>query len=63
MKKMGLLKRVSHFDPKFGYMAGWTFSHRFTSCLVRLGDTTKTARHVGENKKDEAKDRDSILYV
>ena len=29
MKRLGLIKRVSHFNPAHGGRSGWTFSNRF----------------------------------
>jgi len=63
MKKMGLLKRVSHFDPAYGYNAGWTFSCRFSGCLSGLARMVADHRQPSRRRTDKQKDRDSILYV
>jgi len=63
MKKMGLLKRVSGFDPRHGHKAGWTFSDRFTGALSRLSEAVRSARHSQETATSEQKDRDSVHYV
>lgn len=63
MKKMGLLKRVSHFNPRHGHAAGWTFSDRFTGALARLSEAVRSAHHPQETATGEQKDRDAIRYV
>ena len=63
LKKMGILKRVSHFDSQYGGIAGWTFSERFSGCLVKLSNDLKAARKPTGRAIDEQKDRDSIIYV
>ena len=63
MKRMGVLKRVSHFSPHHGHTGGWTFSERFAACLVTLATALRTARVPSGRDTDEQKDRDSILYV
>ena len=63
MKKLGLLKRVSHFNPHHGHTSGWTFSDRFTGSLARLSSVVRSAAKPSGRTTDEQKDRDSILYV
>ncbi len=63
MKKLGLIRRVSHFSPEYGYRAGWVFSERFGQALWtfnrRLRDaTTRPATPVAAQK-----DHDSLRYV
>ncbi|MBT3379335.1 MAG: hypothetical protein HN742_37410 [Lentisphaerae bacterium] len=64
MKKLGLIKRISHFNPEFGYRAGWTFSGRFRQALGALAGTLKAGETVKNVRGlQERKDRDAILYV
>ena len=63
MKKIGLLKRVSRFNPSHGYAAGWTYSDRFTGALARLSEATRFARKPQESETGKQKDRDAILYI
>ena len=63
MKKLGLIKRISHFNPGFGYRAGWTLSGRFRQALNAFALALKTAEVAGGGTLDEQKDRNSILYV
>ena len=63
MKKMGLLKRISHFNPHHGHSAGWTFSDRFGNALNRVARAVEAHKHPTSHRTDEQKDRDSISYV
>ena len=63
MKKMGLLKRISHFNPQHGYSAGWTFSKQFAAALTNLAEATENLKCPTGRGVDEQKDRDSIHYV
>ena len=63
LRRLGLLKRVSHFSPAHGYRSGWTFSDRFSQCLGKLAATARSARDPTGRQLDEQKDRDAILYV
>lgn len=63
LKKMGILKRISHFNSQYGGIAGWTFSERFSGCLVKLSNDLRAARKPTGRTTDEQKDRDSIIYV
>ena len=63
MRKMGLLKRVSHFSPHHGHVAGWTFSSRFAQALRKLADAVHQMRSPETGENAEQKDRDSILYL
>ena len=64
LKKLGLIKRISHFNPEFGYRAGWTFSGRFRQALGALAKGLELAAGTTTvSTVDEQKDRDSIYYV
>jgi len=63
MKKMGILKRISHFNPRHGHTSGWTFSDRCRSSLNRLAAILKQTKAPTGRATDEQKDRDSIAYV
>ena len=63
MKRLGLIKRISHFNPAFGGRSGWTFSSRFLSCLRGLVSVTDRSMQVSGCLTDEKKDRDCVLYV
>ena len=63
MKKLGLIRRVSHFSPENGYRAGWVFSDRFSRALGLLGKELKQATNPSATLSGARKDRDSLLYV
>jgi hypothetical protein len=63
MKKMGLIKRISHFNPAHGHQSGWAFSSKFRSSLKALGDTVHQATQVPESPTNRQKDHDSIHYI
>jgi len=63
MKKLGVLKRISHFNPHHGHVSGWTFSERFSGSLRKLADTVDNMKYSTGRRVDEQKDRDSINYV
>ncbi len=63
LRKTGLLKRVSQFDPRFGYRSGWTFSPRFAGALEKLAELVRNARQRVCSPAAEQRDRDAIHYV
>jgi hypothetical protein len=63
MKKLGLIKRISHFNPAYGHESGWTFCNRFLTCLSGLRAHVVSAQEVTGRPVDEKKDRDSVLYL
>ena len=63
LKKMGVIKRISHFNPAHGMQSGWVFSERFTSCLVALAKALKERQRFIERSIDEKRDRHSFLFV
>ena len=63
MKKLGLIRRVSHFNAAYGHRSGWTFCYRFRQCLGCLSKAIKHAETTSGQRRDEQKDRDSIHYV
>lgn len=63
MKKLGLLKRISHFNPRSRGVSGWTFSDGFAACLLKLAAVVRQCRNPTGRRIDEQKDRDSISYV
>lgn len=63
LKKMGVIKRISHFNPAYGMQSGWMFSERFASCLIVLAKAVKERQQSIERGLDEKKDRQAILFV
>ena len=63
LKKMGVIKRISHFNPAHNMQAGWTFSERFALCLVILAKSLKERQNCIERSLEEKKDRQAILFV
>ena len=63
LKKMGLLKRVSHFNPGYGHRPGWVFSERFSVSLGALAAAVRFAKRPRGQRSEEQKDLDSIHYV
>ena len=63
LRKIGLIKRVSHFNPSFGYQPGWTFSPALHGVLSAFSDSLRQASQRPARRVDEEKDRASILYV
>jgi hypothetical protein len=63
MKKIGLIKRVSHFSPAFGNRSGWVFSPRFRQGLSTLSEATKKATEPTGRAIDRQKDEDSMHYI
>ncbi len=63
LRRLGILKRVSHFNPRHGFSSGWTFSDRFAACLVKLAETARATRCRTGDSNEEQKERDSIMYV
>ena len=58
LKKLGLIKRISHFNPIHGYRSGWVFSPRFRSAITglskALSDATMRQTAPLARKKDQA---------
>ena len=63
LRKAGLLKRVTQFDARFGYRAGWTFSPRFAGALEKLAELARKARQCVRRPGAQQRDRDAIHYV
>ena len=63
LRKMGILKRVSHFSPHHGHTGGWTFSSRFAQCLRKLSATVREFQTPTGRRIDEQKDQNAIIYV
>ena len=63
LKQLGIIKRISHFNPAFGYRSGWTFSSRFSSCLAKLAEAMRSAATKSKTPREHQKDLDSALYV
>ncbi len=63
MKRLGLIRRVSHYSPEFGHRSGWTFSPRFRSALQQMSSLIQDATVSTGDSRDERKDRDALLYV
>ena len=63
LKKLGLIRRVSHFSREFGCRAGWVFCGRFCQAARRLGTDIEEAMKPGSGPTAKRRDRDSLLYV
>lgn len=63
MKKIGLIKRVSHFSPAYGNQSGWVFCHRFRHAVSALSEATKNATEATDRSVDRQKDEDSVHYI
>ena len=63
MKRLGLIKRVSHFNPAHGGRSGWTFSNRLFPALRSLERTSAAAMRPTGGRIEEKKDRDAVFYV
>ena len=63
LKKLGVIKRVSHFNPAYGNMSGWTFSDRFSAALSSLIQAMKAHREPTNRPQDRLKDQQAILFV
>jgi hypothetical protein len=63
MKRLGLIKRVSHFSPAFGNRSGWVFSHRFRQALSALSEASKEVTEPTGDAIDRQKDEDSMDYI
>jgi len=63
LKKLGILKRVSHFNPAHGNLSGWTFSDRFGSALSSLADAMRTHRAPPCRPQDRIKDEQALLFL
>lgn len=63
LKKLGVIKRISHFNPAFGYRSGWMFSSRFSGCLAELSKAMGSAATKSKTPRERRKDRDTAHYV
>lgn len=63
LKKLGVLKRVSHFNPAYGHLAGWTFSDRFGRVLTSLAQTMKRHREPSCRPQERIKDQQAFLFL
>ena len=63
LKKLGLIKRICHFNPTHGYRSGWCFSPRFRSALSAASSALATAAEAGGHPLDEEKDRASLQFI
>jgi len=63
MKKLGLIKRVSHFNSAFGKRSGWVFSPRFRHSLPSFGRILKHAAQTLSRRVERQKDETSVHYI
>jgi hypothetical protein len=63
MKKLGLIKRVSHFNSAFGNRSGWAFSPRFRHSLPSFGRVLKHATQTSSRRVERQKDESSVHYI
>lgn len=63
LKKLGLIKRISHFNPAHGYQSGWVFSPRFRSALAAFSSILSAATEASSRPLDREKDRASLQFI
>jgi hypothetical protein len=63
LKRLGLLKRISHFDPRHGYRSGWSFSTKFSGILGSLIQIVEAHRESTDRPQDRLRDQHSLLFV
>ena len=63
LKKLGLIRRISHFDPAYGHRAGWVFSSRFRRLLGQFADALVSATKVSSRSVDRQKDHAAIQFI
>ncbi len=63
LKRLGLIKRLSHFNPAYGNCSGWVFSSRFRGALTQLSAALVSACDPGVHQIDEKKDRGSLHFI
>lgn len=63
LKKLGLIKRISHFNPAHGYRSGWVFSPRFRSALSAMSLALAAATEASGLPLDQQKDRASLQFI
>ena len=63
LKKMGILKRISHFNPAHGNLSGWTFSDRFIGAVSALVDAMRVFRAPPDRPQDRLRDQQAFLFL
>jgi hypothetical protein len=63
LKKLGIIKRISHFNPTYGYRSGWVFSSRCSSMLQKMARMLRSYATATRDSISEEKDRASLNYV
>lgn len=63
LKKLGVLKRVSHFNPTYRNQSGWTFSDRFGNSLTALAQTIRSYREPADRPQNRLKDEQAFLFL
>lgn len=63
LRRLGVVRRVSHFDPAHGHRSGWVFCDRFCQALLGLASAVRTMRQPGDTPCAREKDMNAVLYV
>lgn len=63
LKKLGIIKRISHFNPTYGYRSGWVFSSRCSSMLQKMAGMLSDYATAAHDSISEEKDRASLHYI
>ena len=63
LKKIGLIRRVSHFSPKHGYRSGWEFTDRLDRSLSFFQKWLKTARKNTGLEYERRRDEHAIHFI
>ena len=63
LKKLGLIRRVSHFSREFGCRAGWVFCGRFCQALRTFSAKLNRAETPDAGPVGKQRDRDSLRYI
>lgn len=63
LRRLGIVRRVSHFDPAHGYRSGWVFCDRFCQALFGLANAVRAMRQPCDTPCAREKDMNAVLYV
>ena len=63
LRRLGIVRRVSHFDPAHGHRSGWVFCDRFCQALLSLATAVRAIRQPADTQCAREKDMNTVLYV
>ena len=63
LRRLGIVRRVSHFDPAHGNRSGWVFCDRFCQALLGLASAVRAMRQPADTPCARDKDTNAVLYV